>query len=123
MGSDLSIDRFRAMANKPAQTIESATHTRQISAAGAPRKPVTSAMPLVNPGIRESILAQVCIFGKTCGQVARQTGLERHTVETVLIQELSKQAANEYRRGYRDGRKPSPPAGALRPQLAGRLAA
>jgi len=111
---DLSIGQHREISNKGVQAHEPIADGGQIST-GLPKKPVISV--LVNQGTRESIVAQVCVFGKTCGQVARQMGIDRAAVETVLIQEMSKRCAEEYRRGYNDGRRPSPPASALRPQL------
>lgn len=63
-------------------------------------------VPLVNQGIRDYIVRQVGIWGKTCWQVANSLDGEWNsaTVEQVLFQEMTKQRDLAYRQGYRDGK-------------------
>jgi len=61
---------------------------------------------LVNQGIRDYIVRQVGIWGKTCWQVANSLGDEWSAakVEQILFHEMTKQRDLAYRQGYRDGK-------------------
>jgi hypothetical protein len=63
-------------------------------------------VPLVNQGIRDYIVRQVGIWGKTCWQVANSLDGEWNAakVEQVLFQEMTKKVDLAYRQGYRDGK-------------------
>lgn len=108
----ISLDQISRKPNVSAQAAEPAAVDRNFCGGKAPRP-----VPLISQGTRDSIKTQATVFGKTCGELARQFGISRCEVETILLQEMTKFAAAEYRRGYREGPSPSGPASALRPVL------
>lgn len=77
-----------AIARKPnvsAQATDGASVDRNFCGGKAPRP-----VPLISQGTRDSIKTQATVFGKTCGELARQFGISRCEVETILLQEMSK---------------------------------
>lgn len=81
------------------------------------RKSPASARTLIGPALRQSIVARVTVHLKTCSQAAREFGLPRWEVETIIFEELARKASKAYELGYERGRSdwgPLPPAMALR---------